>query len=474
LETAPVTGEAELTAGLAAQAELVAGGGVSARELVAHALRRIEESQPTLNAFRLVREQAAEEATAADKAVADGERAPLLGVPVAIKDDTDIAGMPTAFGCRGEFPVCREDAEIVRRLRAAGAIIVGKTNTPEFGQWPFTEGAAFGDTRNPWQLDHSPGGSSGGSAAAVAAGLVPAAVGSDGAGSIRIPAAWTHLVGIKPQRGRISSWPHAEAFYGITTHGPLARTVADAALLLDVLSGNHEKDRHRAAPIDARAAAETESRPLRIALSYRPAFSGAPVTVDPVVRAAVDRIAGVLDDLGHRVEPAEPRYGLVGLGFLPRSLVGVRDWANGVPDASLLDPRSRQNARTGSLIGAPGIRLARAAAGRLAARVGAIFQRYDVVLTPTTAQPPPRIGTMARLSGMATDRAMVQACPFSWPWNVLGWPGVSVPAGLTGDGLPLGAQLLGPEGGEPSLISLAAQLETAERWQNRWPGHVSG
>ncbi|MEV0474848.1 amidase family protein, partial [Streptomyces prunicolor] len=220
------------SAGLAESARALAAGEVTARALTEEALARIDSTQASLNAFRIVRREAAlAEAEAADRELAAGVRKPLLGVPVAVKDDMDVAGEPTAFGCRGEFPPVAEDGEAVRRLRAAGAVIVGKTNTCELGQWPFTEGPAFGATRNPWNSRHTPGGSSGGSAAAVAAGLVPAALGSDGAGSVRIPAAWTHLIGVKPQRGRISTWPRGESFQGITVNGTLARTVADAALL---------------------------------------------------------------------------------------------------------------------------------------------------------------------------------------------------------------------------------------------------
>ena len=208
------------------------------------------QAQPELNAFRCVRADAARaEADEADRAPRRrATRLPLLGVPVAIKDDMDLAGESTNFGCAGTFHPRHGDGEVARQLRAAGAVIVGKTNTPEIGQWPFTEGPAFGATRNPWSLDHSPGGSSGGSAAAVAAGLIPAAAGSDGAGSVRIPAAWTHLVGIKPQRGRVSTWPFLSAFNGLTCIGPLARTVDDAALLLDVLAGNRPEDLHQPPP----------------------------------------------------------------------------------------------------------------------------------------------------------------------------------------------------------------------------------
>ncbi|MGP3981655.1 amidase [Streptomyces sp. KR80] len=460
-----------LSQGLAEQVRALADGEVTSRQLVERSLARIEAAQPTLNAFRRIRVDAAlAEADAADRSLAAGERLPLLGVPVAVKDDMDVGGEPTAFGCPGDFPVKTTDSEAVRRLRVAGAVVVGKTNTPELGQWPFTEGPAFGDTRNPWHLDYTPGGSSGGAAAAVAAGLVPAALGSDGAGSVRIPAAWTHLVGVKPQRGRISSWPDEEAFNGITGIGPLARTVADAALLLDAASGSHPGDLHQPPPLRMLPAAGRDPGRLRIALSLRPAFTGTPKSLHPRVRSAVTDVAERLAALGHEVTEADPKYGPVGLTFLPRATAGVRDWCTRVPDQALLDPRTRSAARLGRLLGGGPLRIARAAEAGLHARVGAIFRRFDVVLTPTTALPPPRVGTMIALSGWRTDRAMIAACPYAWPWNVLGWPGVNVPAGFTEDGLPLGAQLLGPGNSEPLLISLAAQLEADRRWYEQWPG----
>ncbi|PJN37852.1 amidase [Streptomyces sp. CB02959] len=456
--------------GLAEQARALADGRVTATALVQRSLDRIEATQDTVNAFRRVRAEAAlAEAAEADRRLADGERAPLLGVPVAVKDDTDVAGEPTAFGCAGVFPPKQHDAEVVRRLRAAGAVIVGKTNACELGQWPFTEGPAFGDTRNPWNLAHTPGGSSGGSAAAVAAGLVPAALGTDGAGSVRIPAAWSHLVGIKPQRGRISTWPDPEAFQGITGIGPLARTVEDAALLLDVASGNHAGDLHRPPAIAAHEAAGRDPGRLRIALSWQAAATFTRKPLHPDVRAAVTAVARTLAGLGHFVEEAEPDYGLVGLAFVPRATAGVGEWAARVPDPRLLDRRTREAARLGRLLGGPLLRGARAAERRQQRRIGALFGRYDVLLTPTTATPPPRVGTLARLSGWQTDKAMIAACPYAWPWNVLGWPGVSVPAGFSAEGLPLGAQLLGPAHGEPQLISLAAQLQDALRWHERRP-----
>ncbi|HEV7625555.1 MAG TPA: amidase [Streptomyces sp.] len=456
--------------GLAAQAAALAAGEVTSRELTERALARIAATQPTLNAFRHVREEEAlAEATAADWELASGERQPLLGVPLAVKDDMDVTGLPTAFGCPGDFPRKEADGEAVRRLRAAGAVIVGKTNSPELGQWPFTEGPAFGDTRNPWSLDHTPGGSSGGSAAAVAAGLVPAALGSDGAGSIRIPAAWSHLVGIKPQRGRISTLPDPEAFKGITVFGPLARTVQDAALLLDAAAGNAEGDLHRPEPVDVRSAVGRDPGRLRIALSWRPPFTATRKSLDPGVRAAVDALAQRLAALGHDVEEEDPNYGLIGLTFVPRATAGLKEWSLRAPDPTLLDPRTLGAVRTGERLEGLVLRAARAAEGPLQRRVGRIFRRFDVVLAPTTATPPPRIGDLAGLSGWETDRTMIGHCPYAWPWNVLGWPGVNVPAGFTGAGLPVGAQLLGPANSEPLLVSLAAQLEADQRWFERWP-----
>ncbi len=459
-------------AGVAEHARMLAAGEVSARELVELSLRRVEASEEALNAFRCVRTEGARaDAAEADRRRAKGERAPLLGVPVAIKDDVDLAGEESRFGCPGNFAPRACDCESVRRLKQAGAVIVGKTNTPELGQWPFTESTAHGATRNPWSLEHTPGGSSGGAAAAVAAGLVSAAVGSDGAGSVRIPAAWTSLVGIKPQRGRISTWPDAEAFHGLTCLGPLTRTVGDAALMLDVLSGSHPGDRHRPPPPAEPYAVAATRAPgrLRIGLSLRIPFSLAPAKLDGRVRAAVERIAEVLRGLGHEVVREDPAYRLIGVTFMPRSMAGLREWTGRVPDPSLLDERTLNNARMGRLFGGPVLALAKALERPLHRQVGRIFKRVDVVLAPTTAKPPERIGAIDGLGHWDTDKVVVGACPYAWPWNVLGWPGVNVPAGLTEQGLPLGASLLGPANSESRLISLAAQLEQAEGWQQRRP-----
>ena len=452
----------------------LASGRVTAAELTARSLRAIEASQPTLNAFRVVLTAQA----TADAAEADRKRAarqdlsslPLLGIPIAVKDDVDVAGVPTRFGTAGEVAPATADAEVVRRLRAAGAVIVGKTNTCELGQWPFTSGPAFGHTRNPWSAAHTPGGSSGGSAAAVAAGLVTAAIGSDGAGSVRIPAAWTHLVGIKPQRGRISTWPLPEAFNGITVNGVLARTVADAALVLDAASGNVDGDLHQPPPVNVSESVGRAPGPLTVAMSTRFPFTGFRAKLHPEIRAALIAVAGRLEDLGHGVITADPDYDVrTSLNFLARSTSGLLDWAHRLGPLVAWDERTRANMRMGRLLSEKALRDARIREAESQRRIGWIFNLADVVLAPTTAQPPPEVHDFDRRGGLSTDRAMIRACPVTWPWNLLGWPSINVPAGFTSDGLPIGVQLMGPAGSEPLLVSLAAALEATSGWVGEQP-----
>ena len=321
--------------------------------LVRRSLHAIDTSQSTLNAFRVVlTESALADAAQADRRRAAGDTAPLLGIPIAVKDDVDVAGVPTAFGTEGHVRPATHDAEVVRRLKAAGAVIVGKTNTCELGQWPFTSGPGFGHTRNPWSRRHTPGGSSGGSAAAVAAGLVTAAIGSDGAGSVRIPAAWTHLVGIKPQRGRISTWPLPEAFNGITVNGVLARTVADAALVLDAASGNVEGDRHKPPPMTASDYVGIAPGPLNIALSTRFPYTFFRAKLHPEILAATRAVGKQLQLLGHTVVSGNPDYGLrLSWDFLARSTSGLRDWEERLGDGVILDRRTVSNLRMGHVLG---------------------------------------------------------------------------------------------------------------------------
>jgi amidase len=435
----------------------LASGEVTSDELVRRSLHAIGLSQSTLNAFRVVlTETALADAAAADRRRSAGDQSPLLGVPIAVKDDVDVAGQPTAFGTSGYVQQATQDAEVVRRLKAAGAVIVGKTNTCELGQWPFTSGPGFGHTRNPWSRKHTPGGSSGGSAAAVAAGLVTAAIGSDGAGSVRIPAAWTHLVGIKPQRGRISTWPLREAFNGITVNGVLARTVADAALVLD--------------PVKVSDHVGIAPGPLRIALSTGFPFTAFRARLHPEIRAALESTGDQLRLLGHNVVSGNPDYGLrLSWNFLSRSTSGLLDWAERLGDGVEWDHRTLSNMRMGRVLSQQILRAARAHEAADQHRVGSIFRIVDVVLAPTTAQPPPQVHAFDRLSGLGTDRAMIAACPVTWPWNVLGWPSINVPAGFTSEGLPIGVQLMGPANSEPLLVSLAAELEALGGWAGKQP-----
>lgn len=447
---------------------LLRTGETTSRELVEEALERAEATQETLNAFRVIcSEEALSAADEADRRIADGDAAPLLGVPVAIKDDVDLSGHTSPFGCGGGSPAIR-DAEVVRRLREAGAILIGKTHAPEVGQWHFTETPLHGATRNPWNPDHTPGGSSGGAAAAVAAGVVPAAIGSDGAGSIRIPAAWTGLVGLKPQRGRVSTWPDPEAFNGLSCYGPLARSTADAALLLDAVHGNVPADLHRPpAPRESfAAAAAREPGPLRVAVSFATPF-GVVNKLDPEHREAVEGFADRLADLGHNVVRVDPDYGMVGPAIVPRGMAGVDAWlrAHG-EDRSRLEPRTRTHARLGRALSGLPLRISRAAEPGLRRRVGRVFEHCDVVLTPTTARPAPRIGALQDKGYWKTSSTAGAICPFAFAWNVVGWPGISVPAGLTSSGLPIGAQLLGRENDEVTLLSLAGSVERAA---GGWP-----
>lgn len=467
--------------GLQGQAAAVAQNKISSAELVAAALDRIQELQPKLNAFRVViHEQAAARAAQLDnqleQAKRDGRLAeflsdkPLFGVPIAIKDDTDLQGQETRFGCAGVFETKSQNAFFVEKLLTAGAVIVGKTTTPELGQYPITENIDTGATRNPWSPAHSPGGSSGGSAAAVASGMVPAAVGSDGAGSVRIPAAWSHLVGIKPQRGRISTWPDAEAFNGLTVHGPLARTVGDAALLLDSITGNHPNELHKPPAPQGSFFAASQRNPgrLRIGVALNTPFVAAPSKLDNQNRRAVLKLAEDLQQLEHHVEETQIKYGPIGPLFMPRSMTGIESWTHRLQRPEMLDQRTRKNAKLGKAL-RPLLPTARAFEKVLQQRIGSIYRQFDVLIAPTTASTPLPIGSIDGCSNWRTDQIVAASCPYSFPWNVLGWPGINVPAGFTNEGLPVGVTLLGNEGSEPLLISLAAQLEEALQWQNHWP-----
>jgi amidase len=463
-------------AGIARQAELVAGGEVSSRELVELYLKRIERFDGQLNAFRVVfAERALLEADQADARRRAGsppaERA-LLGVPIAVKDDIDIAGEVTALGTNAHGDVrAPADAEVVRRLREAGAIPIGKTNVPELCIWPFTETPTFGATRNPWNLQHAPGGSSGGSGAAVAAGLVGAALGSDGAGSIRIPSAWCGLFGLKPQRGRVSMAPKAEAWHGMSVNGILARSVTDTALFHDVASGSAPVDRDRPEPpaVSFLSAARDRPKKLRIAFSTKiPPLVIA--RLDGDARRAFDETVELLRSLGHDVKQQDPDYGFDTMpSVLLRYLRGIHDEAHALPYPERLSRRTRSMSALGAL-GPPALlERSRAAEHTLAAKLNRVFADHDVLITPATAQPPPRIGQYDGRGGLWTLNAVIGLVPYNGPWNLTGQPAASVPAGFGADGLPRGVQIVGRPGDELTLLSLSGQIEAERPWAQRRP-----
>ena len=254
---------------------------------------------------------------------AGGAPGPLHGVPIAIKEEVDVAGTVTTFGGEANQTPAAADAEIVRRLRAPGAVVVGKTTMPEFGAFPYTESASRGITRNPWDRSRTPGGSSGGTAVAVATGMVPVAIGGDGGGSIRIPSACCGLFGLKPQRGRVTTAPHPHLWWALGTAGPLTRTVRDSALVYDVIRGNVEGDLYRAGGTESfvEAAAREPGR-LRIGWTTKPVTRG--VRPDPIHVRAVEDTARLLGDLGHDVREVDPQYPDPTAAFVPQFFAGIR------------------------------------------------------------------------------------------------------------------------------------------------------
>jgi amidase len=458
-------------AGAARQAEMVRSGEVSPTELVGLHLERIDRLDPQLNSFRVVlAERAMLEAEQAEARLKGGDERPLLGVPIALKDSVDLAGEQTTHGTDGFPDPVAADSEMVRRLREAGAIVVGKTLLPELAICGFTESATWGVSRNPWDPQRTPAGSSGGSAAAVAAGLVPIASASDGAGSIRIPAASCGLFGLKPQRGRVSLAPDREHWNGLSVNGCVSRTVLDTALWLDIVSGGSEDPRAPSAP--ERPFVESAKTPpgkLRIAYSSAPPRALAPPTVSAVVKDAVVETAELLRSLGHETTQRDPDWGAIGNNMIPRYLRGIAEDFAKVPRPERLERRTEAMARLGRLIPEPVFRKAGEAREADAARVNAIFDNHDVLITPVmggTALPVRRFegrGALWTLLGMS------RFYPFCIPWNHLGNPSMAVPAGFAADGMPLSVQIVGRPGDEGTLLSLAAQIEAERPWADRRP-----
>ncbi|MEZ5077027.1 MAG: amidase [Solirubrobacterales bacterium] len=466
-----MAGEDIAFAGAAAQAAMVRQGEVSPTELVRLHLERIARLDPQLNSFRVVlAERAILEAEQAEARLRGGDARPLLGVPIALKDSTDLAGELTTHGTDGFPAPATGDSEMVRKLREAGAIVVGKTLLPELAICGFTESATWGVTRNPWDPQRTPGGSSGGSAAAVAAGLVPVASASDGAGSIRIPAASCGLFGLKPQRGRISLAPGDSGWNGLSVNGCVSRSVADTALWLDVTSGGSTEPGAPPAPERPFAeAARTPPGKLRIAVSTAAPRALAPPTVDEEARGAVAETAGVLRSLGHETVARDPAWGGIGNNMVPRYLRGIAEDFAAVPEPERLERRTRSMAKLGRAIPAKLFEAARRAAAADAARIDAIFDDHDLLMTPVMGGTALPVRRWEGRGAIATLLGMSRFYPYCIPWNHLGNPAMAVPAGFSPSGMPLSVQVVARPSAEPTLLSLAAQLEAERPWAGRRP-----
>jgi amidase len=439
------------------QARLISERELSPVELVEEYLARIERIDPELNSYVTV---CADEALAEARAPKPG---PFCGVPLPIKDLADTAGIRTTYSSRAFADhVPAEDSALVRRIREAGFIVLGKTNTPEFGTTVVTESDLNGSCRNPWNPAYTPGGSSGGAAAAVAAGLAPLAQGGDGAGSIRVPASCCGLFGVKPTRGRTSTAPHGNA-HGFATYGPLARTVADAAAFLDVISGPEPGDPHAAGP-----PVEAQAGPRRIALVVDPPTR---TPVAPVCADAARAAAALLDELGHDVEE-------VAVDWAPGLLdVYTIVWQT-IPsvyssDATQMDALNAAFVRRAENTSSVEYVQSFLQVQKYGRKIAAFCAGYDAVLTPTLAKPPVPVGWVRDPDDPWEQHARgMEFAPFNAPANIAGLPAVSVPFAWTHDDLPVGVQLVASAGGEPLLLRLSAQTEEARPWADRRPARA--
>lgn len=449
---------------IAALAEQVRLGKVSARELTAHALARIEALNPSINAFVAVDGEAAMTAAAAvDAAIAAGDDpGPLAGIPIGVKDLEDAVGYRTTKGspCFADAPAAKQDSILVARLKGAGCVVVGKTNTPELGWKGDTVNEVFGATRNPWSLEHSPGGSSGGSAAAVATGMVPLATASDGGGSIRIPAALCGLAGFKPSLGRVpSGGGHAPDWHHLSTRGPMARTVADTVAALDAVIGPDPSDL-RSLPMPEPSwlgAIEQAHLPMKVAWSPTLGYATVDDEVVEICRSAVDRLA----DLGAEVVevpsvfPVDPGLSWVTMtnAYNARTLAPYRD----TPLWERIDPGLRSMADWGDKMTATDLVRAEDECHTLNLRLVELFHDVRLLLTPTTAGQAPLSGRQGRVNGAETPGWVA----FTYPFNMTRSPAGSVCAGYTAGGLPVGLQLVGPQHGDLVVLRAMAALEAA-------------
>jgi len=457
-------------------ATLIHAGQISSAELVGAALERIEALQPSINAFTHID---AEGALAAAEAVNADDQRPFAGVPIAVKDTAPVAGMPYTMGSDifGDF-VPGQDAFLVRRLRDAGFVIVGKTSMPEFGILPVSEPRRFGPVRNPWDTERTPGGSSGGAAAAVASGMLPLAHGSDGGGSIRIPASCCGLVGLKPTRGRISRGPEQGDDF-LVQDGVLTRTVAETASMLDLLSGYELGDATWAPPPPEPFTAAVKREPGRLRIGYT-TTAAVEAPLDPLCEQAVHDAAQLLTELGHDVEEVAAPWGgddllqvftmvfgtPIAMGIFFGGLVTGRE-----PSAELVEPLSWTIWEGIHERNALDYLLARTQLTAISRGIIALWESYDVVLTPGLAERPVRIGEIDACSDDPWEdfSRSGRFTPYTAIFNVTGQPAISVPLFHGDDGLPTSIQLAGRPADEATLLSLAAQLEAARPWADRRP-----
>ena len=460
-------------AGIARQAELLRNREVTSRDLVSLYLDRIDRFDGRLKSFRVVlADRALGEADEADRRIAAGESAPLLGVPIAVKDNVDVAGEVTTNGTAAYSAAAEADSAMYRKLREAGAVLIGKTTLPELAIWPFTETDAWGTTRNPWNTANSPGGSSGGSGAAVAAGLVGIASASDGGGSIRIPAANCGLFGLKPQRGRISLQPDADHWLGLSVAGCVSRRVVDTALWLDVTSGAEPGDADTPPPPERPYVESAAAAPgaLRVAISVSAPRPAAPPIITDEVKAGVGLIGEVLASLGHTVVERDPDWGDIGNDVTPRYLGGIAEDGARVPHPERLEGRTKGMIRMGRMIPGGLVRRAREREAIHAERLNRIFDDVDVLLTPVVGIAPPEAGRWAGRGALRTLMSISRAYPCAIAWNYTGQPAASIPLPPQLPGaLPLAGQLIVPPNREDLLLSLAAQLEAEIGWPERIP-----
>jgi amidase len=447
-------------------------------EITNHYLDRIERLNADVGAFyTITADLARDQADRAEKAVARAADPsvlpPLTGVPIPIKDLNMVAGVRQTLGSLAyEDNVAAEDDHVVAALRAAGAVITGKTATPEFGLPCYTETKIGPPARTPWDLSRSAGGSSGGAAAAVASGLAPAAQGSDGGGSIRIPASVCGLFGLKPTRGRISSAPLMPDLAGLGIDGPLTRTVADAALLLDVMTGNQDGDMYTQPPLPAGETfggyARREPGRLRVGRTLQHAVSGA--EVHPECVAAYEEASALLAELGHDVEDMAPP---LGEDVVPAFEILWYSMATLAPldpaGEERLLPLTRYLRDRGKATSAADLIFAQAYLQVVVRMAWKMLNEYDVVLTPTLAGLPAPVGYFEEVDPPENFERQKRFTPYTAVYNVTGQPAVSLPLHWTADGLPVGVMLAGRMGDEATLLSLSAQVEAARPWKDRHP-----